>query len=367
MYNCPCPTDVVPENPCCPNTTELGSTIEVRDKDCNPRRLLVNGAGVLAARNGKAGMMDGSANQPVTMNFESFFAADGYVLLQSPGGRIIAIKPNEDLAAPNAILQFVYQDGAFKLVPITHENLFSDSDTPSNASGIMAMIACGGPQGLIKLGKFIPFPQTPTGGPFPVVVDSNNVIRASDVAIDECPATDSVSELTTLIGCVDGKWKTILPVKDKTLIGVESAGAVKWALKDGTGALVEVPRTNIFSRHNDIAHWPPSGTDSGTINIASLSGYLPEYRFAYLHLQYWGITQNFGIINNVSIEGRRYIGLGTQNWTFHTENNQTSVIVAIPTSKVWNVTTVTQIYAAGASGAVSGQHHIDISLDGWMK
>ena len=361
MNNCPCPTDIIPANPCCPNTIDLGSTIEVRDKDCNPRRLVVNGTGVLAARNNKAGMMDGSAEKPLTMDFESFFAADGYVLLQSPGGRVIAVKPNEDLTAPNAVLQFVYQDGAFKLIPISHDNLFDDATSPSSSQGIMAMIACGGAQGLIKLGKFLPFPQTVTGGPWPVVVNNKNEVLASTKAINEIPATDSVEKLDVLLGAVDGKWKTILPVKDKTIIGVETGGVTKWELKDTTSGVTPVARTVVYSKEHG-APFIPNITEP--INVAGLTGYLAEFKFALLHFQYRIATSSANQIVNLAIDGRIYSGVATIAGGFSAESNNNSAIVPIPTAKTWSLTITN---TGNTSGGGTGDHHIIVSLDGWIK
>jgi len=364
MPNCPCPTDIVPTNPCCPNTTDLASSIVVKDKDCNDRRIVVNSAGVLAARNNKAGMMDGSAEKPLIMNFETFFAADGYVLLQDPGGRVIAIKPDVDLTSTNAILQFVYEGGAWKLVPLSHDNLFSDKDTPSNAKGIMALLACGGPQGLLKLGKFIPFPQALTGGPWPIVVDKDNQVFASSKAINEIPATDSVDKLDVLLGAVDGKWKTILPVKNKILVGVETAGAVKWELKDDTSAYVSVARTNIYSRSAVIADGSAILAPA-TIDIKTLLGYKEEFTFAVLHFVYRAATWDSDMTHDVAVDGRNYVGIYLNAGSGNAENNHNTAIVAIPTTKSWTITNTRSWWQV--SGLPNGAHNVDIYLDGWMK
>jgi hypothetical protein len=174
--------------------------------------------------------------------------------------------------------------------------------------------------------------------------------------------------LDLILGSVGGKWKTIAPVKDKILIGIEDAGALKWALKDGTGNLVPVARTNIFSRHNDLYDWPTGGTESASINIATLAGYLAEYRYAYLHFRYTLSTQNYSIINNVSVDGRSYIGAYSTGAPDHgSDSSHNTALVEIPTSKTWNVTIVTEQESGYPSGLRQGRHTLDIWIDGWMK
>lgn len=249
MASCPCPNpDDEPDALCCPDPIVLADAVDGRDRTCKRRRIKPGTKGVLAAKNKKAGFLDGSAANPVNMDFEQVLASDGYMLIQTPSGRLLAVKPDATLAAANPVLQAVYQDGVIKFVPVSFSNQsINDAEVTDVKCGFLAALACAG-DGKVRLGKFLPDCITVEDELRYLTVDANGRVCCDTKAIDACPAAAPATELDSLTGCVDGVETSILPVLGKRLSIVDSGGA-KFALIDAVADTTYLAApVNIFTQ-----------------------------------------------------------------------------------------------------------------------
>jgi hypothetical protein len=315
--------------------------------------------GLLGAHFKKWLALDGSDAKPINLDLIQQISVNGYVVIQAKSGRIIAVKPDADLASANAILQFGLKDGELKFFPISLSELsWSDEDVPSTKEGFLAALACAG-DGQVTLGKFDPQCVLEDGQFKYLKIGFDGKVVCEDFNVGECPDIEAVEEFDSLWGCFDGQMVPMLPELGKTIIG--EGDPVRWVKSDAVGNHVPVARTVVLSSHVALADNTALRTDD--IDIAALPGYLAAYTFAMLTFKYYAASSTSHFIHDVAVDGRGYVGVacGTD---FEVPYHYNSALVPIPDTKHWSITNTRSVWIPGSA---TGLHNLDIWIDGWVK
>lgn len=322
-------TDYTPEALCCPDTQVLVNSVDGRDRNCRLRRVIPI-KGLFGTINSKAGFLDGSSEKPIFTDVELVTASNGYVIIQTEEGRILAIQPGED--SSTQLLTLVYDGGVIKFAAVNNEDLtFTDANLESIKSGMLVSLTCAGADGKVQFGKFSPGCE----GTRALVIDADGNVTCDDIEIGACRDVTPVNEFDTIWGCKDGIFSPILPVEDKVLVGTGTSPDTKWALGDyKSGIELITPRVLLAS---GAFTSPAVGViDTSNISWAAQTGYDAGYRYALvraiLRLGSNGMDYNGQLqLDGQSVANAQVREHPTLSGDFDTDSNQQFVI--IPGSK----------------------------------
>lgn len=219
-------SDYDPDNPCCPDSVPLVNAVMGKDRSCKTKRIETR-KGILAEASGKAGFMDGSAEQPIHLGLEEVQGIDGGVMVQTPSGRVLLLIPNPETAA-STLLQLVYDGSVLKFVEVSFDNQsLADEEVSVTDSGILAAWGCAG-DGRIKLSKFVPGCE----GLRYLVINEAGDVTCDTREIDDCMGTLAEDgTMDFILGCEGGKLVTIAP-EDGSILQYELVGSdPKWVMK----------------------------------------------------------------------------------------------------------------------------------------
>jgi hypothetical protein len=281
--------DYTPEAQCCPDTANTVNAVDGRDRNCKIRRVLpTKGFFANLIGTNTAGFLNGSAEQPLYSDIEDVLASDGYVIIQTEGGRILALKPDGELAASQS-LSLVYSGGVLKFAPFEFDMEFTDEDMASVKSGFLAALACSG-TGKLTIGKFIPG----CTGTRHLVIDAAGNVSCDTIEVGACRDVTAVDQLDSIWGCKDGVFSPLLPVVGKTLIG--SGDPVKWVLGENLSNKVLLDTRYLIAKRNSgftaTTNIPvaidltgtTSGTQSGTFDMTVIPSYVAGYTIAWVRI-----------------------------------------------------------------------------------
>jgi hypothetical protein len=219
-------SDYDPDNPCCPDSVPLVNHVLGKDRSCKTKRIEAR-RGILASASDKAGFLTGSASQPIAgMDFEQVLSSDGYVIIQTPNGRLYALKP--DGGSEGTLLQLVWDGSVLKFVNIDFNNSSLADDAVSvTDTGFLAAWGCAG-DGRIGLKKFVPGCE----GSRYLVIDTEGNVTCDDRETDDCYG-ETVSDglMDFIVGCSEGKIVKIAPEDGSILQYKLVEGVAKWSLE----------------------------------------------------------------------------------------------------------------------------------------
>lgn len=352
--------DYTPDASCCPDTQDFVNAIDGRDRNCKIRRILP-AKGFLANLLGsnKAGFLDGSADQPIGANFEQVLSSDGYVIIQTQAGRILALKPDDE---SSQLLSLVWDGGVLKFAPITFDATFDDATISSVKSGFLAALACSG-TGKLTIGKFLPGCE----GTRYLTIDAAGNVTCDTVEVGNCRNVTAVDELDSLWGCKEGVFSPIVPVEGKTLIGEGASPNTKWVIGESSSGIQLInPRVLIAQG----GFGEGFGTlYSGNIAWASQSGYLAKYRYVIVRaiaqlgsngIDCTGVMRMDGI-NIANTKVREHPVLSGDH---DTDSNQQ--ILEIPGSKTSLLEWVVTDLGNSNLGEGLNQSGFSFYLEGWV-
>lgn len=290
--NCENP-DYTPGADCCPDTTEAGLSLDVRDRNCRIKRLVAE-RGIVAAdeRATRIKFTDGSNGRPLFLDVEEITGSDGSVLLQTPSGRILAVVPDGE---SSQLLTLVYDGGQIKFAPVNYDDLkFTDANLPTAKSGFLAGYSCAA-DGRVQLAKFIPGCE---GNRYLVINEAGEVTcdtRETDDCLGEV-AEDGIVDY--IFGCKDGKIVKIAPEEGNILQYKDS----KWEMLASAANEVWVGGTFIYQ--ND--YTSISSPNFGPVVIPFGSGVPSTAKWVQIRIQtHWLTGTTVGIatikVNDVVI------------------------------------------------------------------
>jgi hypothetical protein len=316
-----------PESVCCPDTAESGVSVDVRDRNCKVKR--VRGAkGLFGAIKGKVvQFLDGSSSQPIELSLETVLSSNGYVVIQTVDGRVLALNPN----GSSVPLQLVYDSGVLKFVPFTTSKNYIDSELVSSNSMVLAGFSCLA-DGNVQLGKFLP---NCTGNRH-LVISEDGKVTCDTVEVGACRSVTAVDDLDSVWGCKDGVFSPLLPVEGKVLIGTGAAPDTKWALgESGSGIKLINPRVQLASGTY-------SGINNGIMHTSNISWAIqPEYLATHRYVIVRAIAQlgsrGMDTIGELRMDGQNMVSVKVREHPTLTCDHDTDTnqqILAIPGSKV---------------------------------
>jgi hypothetical protein len=345
-----------PESVCCPDTADSGVSVDVRDRNCKVKR--VRGSkGLFGAIKGKViQFLDGSSSQPIELSLESVISSNGYVVIQTNDGRILALGAAESTVP----LQLVYDSGTLKFVPFAATKNYIDADLVSSDAMVLAGFSCLA-DGNVQLGKFIPG----CTGDRALVISEDGKVRCDAVEVGMCRDTPAVNEFDTIWGCKDGVFSPLAPVEGKVLIGTGASPDTKWALGDGIQGFTMIsPRATVKS----VSYLEQSGVFNDTIDWTIQSGYNAAYRYALIRV--WIQMQSRGIDFNaeLDLDGRYIIQSQVREHgplSVDTNTNSDQQWVIIPGSKNSALTYTVDVLSGTQYGGGLNSHAYKIDLEGW--